>query len=524
MREEIMDYMQLNSYKPLSGEDLARELQIKDRAEFLAVLEEMTAQGEIILNRKGKYGLPSKMNLVVGRIQAHAKGFAFLIPDDPNEQDIYLKNDDLNGAMHNDRVIVRPYKNLAEKGKPEGEVIRILYRANEKIVGTYESSRYFGFVIPDEKRLGQDIFIPKNEINGATEGDKVVVEITSWPEPRRSPEGKIIEVLGHKDDPGIDILSVVRKYQLPEDFPAEVIRAAEEIPQIVAPAEYAQRRDLRDLLMVTIDGEDAKDLDDAVSLEVLPNGNYYLGVHIADVGHYVQEGSILDQEAFRRGTSVYLVDRVIPMLPPQLSNGICSLKAGEDRLAMSCVMEINSQGETVSYEIFPSVIKVRERMTYRDVRLILEEEEAELLKRYHDLIPLFKNMRELCLILRAKRLKRGAIDFEFPESKVLLDEQGKPLEIVLRERTIAEMLIEEFMIAANETVAEHFYWLEMPFLYRVHEAPDTDDLNSLNEFLGIFGYHVKVDNQGKVKPQAFQLIVEKVKGEPEQRAVSMTLL
>lgn len=523
-KEEILEYMQHNSYKPLSGEELISHLQIPDVAEFQATLQKMTERGEIILNRKGKYGIPQKMNLTVGRIQAHAKGFAFLIPDDPNEQDVYIKKEDLGGAMHNDRVIVRPYKNLEAGRKREGEVIRILTRANERIVGTYESSRYFGFVVPDEKRLGQDIFIPKNEINGAAEGDKVVVEITIWPEPRRNPEGRIIEVLGNKNDPGTDILSIVRKYQLPEYFPEEVMQAAERVPQTISPEEYAQRRDLRDLPMVTIDGEDARDLDDAVTLELLPNGNYYLGVHIADVGHYVTEGSILDQEALRRATSVYLVDRVIPMLPPQLSNGICSLNAGEDRLAMSCFMEINPEGETVDYEIVQSVIRVKERMTYTNVRLILEEGEPDLLKRYQDYVPFFKLMKDLCLVLRAKRLQRGAIDFDFPESKVLLDEQGKPLEIVKRERTIAEMIIEEFMIAANETVSEHFYWLEAPFLYRVHEAPDLDDLNSLNEFLGIFGYHIKLAKQGEVSPQAYQLIVEKVKGRPEQRSVNMTLL
>lgn len=524
IKEEIIEYMQLNTYKPLSAEDLSKRLQIEEQAEFQATLQEMTERGEIILNRKGKYGLPSKMNLVVGRIQAHAKGFAFLIPDDANEPDVFIKNEDLSGAMHNDRVIVRPYKNLDERRKREGEVIRILYRANERIVGTYESSRYFGFVVPDEKRLGQDIFIPKNEVNGATEGDKVVVEVTSWPEPRRNPEGKIIEVIGHKNDPGTDILSIVRKFQLPEEFPSEVMQEARQVPQTVSPEEVAKRRDLRNLQMVTIDGEDAKDLDDAVTLELLANGNYYLGVHIADIGHYVEEDSILDQEALRRGTSVYLVDRVIPMLPPELSNGICSLNVGEDRLAMSCFMEINSRGETINYEITQSVINVKERMTYTNVRLLLEEAEPELLQRYKDYIPLFKNMNDLCLILKSKRLKRGAIDFDFPESKVLLDEQGKPLEIVIRERTIAEMIIEEFMIAANETVSEHFYWLEAPFLYRVHEAPDPDDLNSLNDFLGIFGYHVKADKRGEVKPQAYQLIVEKVQGEPEQKAVSMTLL
>lgn len=523
-KEEILEYMQHNSYKPLSIEELIFQLEIKEVEEFRIVLKELEERGRIILNRKGKYGITQKMNLSVGRLQGHAKGFAFLIPDDPHEQDVYIKNEDLNGAMHNDRVIVRPYKHLEDGRKREGEVIRILTRANEKVVGTYESSRHFGFVVPDEKRLGQDIFISKNEAEGATDGDKVVVQLTSWPEPRRNPEGRIIEVLGHKSDPGTDILSIVRKFQLPEAFPDAVMQAADQVPQTIREEEYSNRRDLRDLPMVTIDGEDAKDLDDAVTLELLPNGNYYLGVHIADVSYYVKEGSILDAEALRRATSVYLVDRVIPMLPPRLSNGICSLNAGQDRLSMTCFMEISPQGDTVNHEIVQSVIRVKERMTYTNVRLILEEQQPELLTRYADYINTFETMRELCWILRDKRLKRGAIDFDFPESKVKIDERGKPIEIVKRERSIAEMIIEEFMIAANETVAEHYHWLEMPFLYRIHEVPAVDDITNLNEFLGAFGYHVKVNSRGEVTPRAFQQIVEKLENRPEEKAVSTTLL
>jgi len=523
-KEELLEYMHLKSYKPLSVEELIQELEITDIDSFRQMLRELEERGQIIQNRKGKYGLPQKMNLIVGRIQGNAKGFAFLIPDDPHEQDVYIKKEDLAGAMHNDRVIVRPYKHLEDRRKREGEVIRILTRANERVVGTFESSRYFGFVVPDEKRLYQDIFIPHNEAGGAQDGDKVVVEITRWPEPRRNPEGRVIEVLGHKSDPGTDILSIVRKYQLPEAFPEEVMRAAEQIPLTIREEEYRSRRDLRSLPMVTIDGEDAKDLDDAVSLEILPNGNYYLGVHIADVGYYVKEGSVLDKEALRRATSVYLADRVIPMLPPRLSNGICSLNAGEDRLAMTCFMEIDPKGETVNHEIIQSVIRVKERMTYTNVRKILEDRDPELLERYKDYVPIFETMRELCQILRQKRLKRGAIDFNFSESKVRLDERGKPLEIIKRERSIAEMIIEEFMIVANETVAEHYHWLETPFLYRVHEAPDIDDLNALNEFLGAFGYHIKINSRGEVSPRFFQLIVEKVQGRPEEKAINMTML
>ena len=523
-KEEVLEYMLHNSYKPMTVKELLDRLEIEDKSSFTNVLKDLEDNGKIVLNRKGRYGLPQKMNLVVGRVQGNAKGFAFLIADDPQQKDVYVNGEDLNGAMHNDRVVLRLYKHLGDGQKPEGEVIRILKHANENVVGTYESSRNFGFVVPDEKRLKYDIFIPKNEAKGAKTGDKVVLEITSWPEPRRNPEGRITEVLGNKNDPGTDILSIVRKHQLPEDFPPEVLEAAKKIPSSVESQEMNKRRDLRDLPMVTVDGEDAKDLDDAVTLEVLANGNYYLGVHIADVSYYVKENSLLDQEALKRATSVYLVDRVIPMLPRSLSNGICSLNAGEDRLAMSCFMEIDSKGEVVKHEILPTVIKVKERMTYTDVNKILKEMDPELLTHYSGYVDIFKMMQELCLVLREKRLRRGSIDFDIPESKVILDDQGKPIDIVKRERSIAEMIIEEFMISANETVAEDFYWQEVPFLYRVHEKPDVDDLAELNDFLGIFGYYVKANRKGEVSSSAFQQVIEKVKGRAEEKTINMVML
>lgn len=523
-KEDLLEFMWHNSYKPLTAGELVGQLEIADKGAFLEMINDMEGQGEVILNRKGRYGLPQKMNLSVGRIQGNAKGFAFLIPDDAHEQDVFIKNEDLNGAMHNDRVIVRLYKHLEGGRKREGEVIRILKRANDQMVGRYESSRHFGFVIPDDKRIGADIFIPKSEMGGAQDGDKVVLEITRWPEPRRSAEGRVIEVLGNAKDPGTDILSIVRKYRLPEVFPVQVMEEADNVPQKINADEHQGRRDLRDIPMVTIDGEDAKDLDDAVTLEILENGNYYLGVHIADVGYYVKEGGILDQEALKRATSVYLVDRVIPMLPPRLSNGICSLNAGEDRLAMTCFMEINQKGEVVSHDICQAVIKVKERMTYTNVRKILEDRDPELIKKYKEYVPIFEMMKELCLILRKKRQVRGSIDFDFPESKVKLDDQGKPSEIIKRQRTIAEMIIEEFMIAANETVSEHYYWQEAPFLYRVHENPDLDDITELNEFLGAFGYYVKTNSRGEVNPRAYQQVVERVKGRPEEKTINRVML
>lgn len=523
-KEELLEFMWQISYKPLTVEELAESLKIKDQPAFVRLLAELEEEGKVVLNRKGRYGLPQKMNLVAGRLQGSPKGFAFLIPDDAQEQDVYVKNEDLNGAMHNDRVIVRLHRYLEGSRKREGEVIRILKRANQQVVGTYESSRNFGFVTPDEKRLGYDFFIPKQETGGAKTGDKVVIEITNWPESRRNPEGRVIEVLGQKEKPGIDILSIVRKYHLPETFPEEVLAEAERIPDKVTEGDKNGRRDLRHLLLVTIDGEDAKDLDDAVSLEKLANGNYYLGVHIADVGYYVQEGSLLDEEALKRATSVYLVDRVIPMLPPQLSNGICSLNAGVERLALTCFMEIDAEGEVVNHEIVPSLIMVKERLTYTAVRKILEERDTELINRYREYVPIFEQMRELCLVLQERRLKRGAIDFNFPESQVILDAQGKPIEIVERERSIAEKIIEEFMIAANETVSEEFFWREVSFLYRVHEKPDVEDITELNDFLGVFGYYIKMNRQGEVSPRTYQQIVEKIKGRPEEKMISLVML
>lgn len=521
-REEILAYMRESTYKPLTAQELVEELEIENISEFLAVLRDLEREGQVIVTRKQKYGIPEKMGLRVGRVQAHAKGYAFLIPDDGKE-DIYLSAENLNGAMHNDRVIVRPYKKDDLTRRAEGEVIRILSRANQQVVGTFERTGRFGFVIPDDPRIFQDIFIPTNEAGQARHGQKVVAEITSWPEKRRNPQGRVVEVLGRLGEPGVDILSVVRKYRLPEEFPPEVLREAERVAKPVEPEDLHQRVDLRQVKMVTIDGADAKDLDDAVSIEQLANGNYRLGVHIADVGHYVREGSLLDNEALRRGTSVYLVDRVIPMLPTQLSNGICSLNAGQDRLAMSVLMELDAKGNLQKYEIVPSVINVDQRMTYDAVRKILVDKDQELIRQYSDFVKDFRLMEKLCLALRTRRMQRGAIDFNFPESKVLLDENGRPIEIVRLERSIAEQIIEEFMILANEVVAQHMYWLEAPFVYRVHEQPDALDLEQLNNFLHTLGYHIR-SREDEIQPKSFQEIVEKVAGRPEEKVVNTVML
>jgi len=429
----------------------------------------------------------------------------------------------LNGAMHNDRVIARMSRKMGNGKRAEGEIIRIIERVNKEIVGTFESSKNFGFVVSDDKRINYDIYIPKSEFNGAKDGYKVVAAITRWPEARRNPEGRVVEVLGHKDDIGTDILSIIRKYKLPEQFPKKVLNEADNIPDTVTEEEIARRRDLRDMNIVTIDGADAKDLDDAVSIEKLPNGNYRLGVYIADVTYYVKEGSNLDKEALKRGTSVYLVDRVIPMLPKRLSNGICSLNPNVDRLTMSVFMEIDRNGKVVNHEIFEGVIKTKERMTYSDVSDILEKEDPELIKRYDYLVEDFKLMQELAMVLSKRKDRRGSIDFDFPESKIILDDEGRPIEIKKAERRIANRIIEEFMIVCNETIAEHMYWLKIPFVYRVHEVPDSEKIASFNKFIHNFGYHLKGTSE-EVHPKALQDLLRKIEGKKEEHIISTLML
>ncbi|MGI9952173.1 ribonuclease R [Moorellaceae bacterium AZ2] len=520
--EKVLDLMRHKSYRPMTLEELQETLGA-DYHTLKELLQELEAEGRVVRTRKNKYGVPEKMGLAAGKLQVSPKGFAFLLPLERGQEDIYISPGKLNGAMHQDLVLARLLPDQGTRRR-EGEIIRILKRANSRIVGTYERNRRVGFVIPDDPHLQQDIFIPLEESRGAKHQDKVVVEITRWPEARRNPEGRIIEVLGPAGAPGVDVLSIIKKYNLDPDFPPAVKREAKKIREEIGAADLEGRRDLRDWRLVTIDGSDAKDLDDAVSIERLSNGNFLLGVHIADVSYYVREGGALDKEAFRRGTSVYLVDRVIPMLPPRLSNGICSLNAGVDRLAISVVMEISPRGKVVSYEIFPSIIRIRERMTYDAVRRILVDQDHDLMARYQELVEDFRLMEELCLILYDKRMKRGAIDFDFPEAKVLLDEDGRPVEIIRVQRSIAERIIEEFMVLANEVVAQHLHFLNIPLIYRVHEEPAPDKLEELNRFLGPFGYHVRRDAEGRIHPKVLQRIVTEMRGRPEERVISTVIL
>lgn len=523
--ERLLSFMREESYKPLTIKELEEAFGISDSSEFkefVKTLVHMEEEGLVIRTRTNRYGVPERMNMVKGKVIAHSKGFAFVEAIDQTIDDIFIPPSELRGAMHGDIVLAR-IDRRPEEGRPEGAVVRIIERGVTTIVGTYVDNKYFGFVIPDDKRIASDIFIPKDAKNGAVDGHKVVVKITKYPEGRMSAEGEIIQILGHKNDPGVDILSIIYKYELPREFPQDVLEQAQNTPDEIKPEELQNRRDLRDQMIVTIDGADAKDLDDAVTVTKLENGNYKLGVHIADVSYYVKEGTPIDREALERGTSIYLVDRVIPMIPHRLSNGICSLNPQVDRLTISCEMEINPKGEVVSHDIFPSVIRTTERMTYSDVNRIIVDKDPELMEKYEPLVPMFFLMNELAEILRKKRFERGAIDFDFKEAKVLVDEDGKPTDVVIRERSAAERLIEDFMLIANETVAEHFHWMNLPFIYRVHEDPKEEKLNRFFEFITNFGYVVK-GTANEVHPRALQQILEECRGTPEEMVISTVML
>ncbi len=525
LRERLLVFMRDEAYKPLTVQELEAAFEITDAADFKELVKALVAleeDGLVVRTRSNRYGVPEKMNLIRGKVTGHSKGFAFVVPEDPTLDDIFIPPSELKNAMHGDTVLVR-VSSQASGARKEGTIVRIIERGVTEIVGTYTESKNFGFVIPDDKKIVNDIFIPKHAANGAVEGHKVVVRLTTYPEGRISAEGEVIKILGHKNDPGVDILSIIHKHRLPLQFPEDVIAHANSVPDTISEEDLKGRRDLRNEMIVTIDGADAKDLDDAVTVTKLANGHYKLGVHIADVSHYVTEGSPIDREAYERGTSVYLVDRVIPMIPHRLSNGICSLNPKVDRLTLSCEMEIDERGNIVSHEIFQSVIRTTERMTYSDVNKILVDKDEELRQKYEPLVPMFELMAELADILRNKRMQRGAIDFDFKEAKVLVDDDGKPYDVILRERSVAERLIEEFMLAANETVAEHFHWMNVPFMYRVHEDPKPEKLQRFLEFITNFGYVVK-GTGNQIHPRALQEILEAVRGEPEEMVVSTVML
>ena len=521
-RKIILDLMSDELYVPMKEKELAVFLQVEpeDRAELKAVLNSLLADGMVAISKRGKY-TKQDVKPVVGTFISHQKGFGF-VEVEGVEEDYFIPAEHTGGAFHQDVVEISLLKKPDGK-RQEAKVIRIVEHGIREVVGTFQKNKAFGFVIPDNQKLAQDIFVPKERSKGAVDGHKVVVEITDYGKTGKKPEGKVIEILGHINDPGVDIMSIVKAYDLPVFFPEKVLNQAERVAQDVSEADMAGRVDLRNVQMVTIDGEDAKDLDDAVSLTV-EDGLYKLGVHIADVTNYVQEHSALDREALKRGTSVYLVDRVIPMLPHALSNGICSLNEDVDRLAMSCLMTINEKGEVVDHKLCESVIHSDRRMTYTSVKKILEDKDTEEIAKYKELVPMFEQMGELAAILRKKRHKRGSIDFDFPETKVILDKEGHPVEIKPYERNTATKLIEEFMLIANETVAEHFFWQETPFVYRTHETPDSDKIQKLVTFIQNFGLNLKAGHREDIHPKEIQKLLDTISGTDAEAMISRLTL
>ncbi len=520
-KNNIEQFVLSEFYVPMKEKELAIMLQVssEDRPEFKRALEELLSENRLQITKRGRYIKPEQ-KVLTGTFISNSKGFGFVEVEGSTE-DYYIPENKVNGAFHQDTVSIRLLP--GQRGKrQEAEVVSIVCRSIETVVGTYQKSKNFGFVIPDNTKIAQDIFIAKEHTNGAVDGHKVVVRLTSYGGPDKNPEGIITEILGHINDPGVDILSIVKGFDLPMEFTEKQLKQAERASRDVSEADREGRLDLRDVMMVTIDGEDAKDLDDAVSLTVDENG-YHLGVHIADVSNYVQENSALDKEALKRGTSVYLVDRVIPMLPHTLSNGICSLNEKEDRLAQSCLMDINEKGEVVDYRIAETVINVNRRMSYSVVAKILETHDETYCAEYKELVGMFEQMAELAGILRERRKKRGSIDFDFQESKIILDANGKPTDIKPYERNVATRLIEDFMLIANETVAAHFYWLEAPFVYRTHEAPDPEKIKKLALFISNFGYRLKTSAE-EVHPKELQKLLASIEGTDEEGLISRLTL
>ena len=507
-------------YVPMKEKEMAALMQVskEDRIHLTELINEMKADGSIEISSKGKITI-SEGEKLIGKFISHAKGFGFVVIEGRDE-DLFVPENAVNGAFHNDTVEVTIVPGQNGK-RQEAKVKKIIERGMNTIIGTFEESKSFGFVIPDNKKLASDIFIPKERSKGAVSGHKVVVEITEYGNENKKPEGKVIEILGHIDDPGVDIMSIIKGFDIPTEFGEKVMNQVAKIPTEVLESDFQGRLDCRLDQMVTIDGEDAKDLDDAISLS-MEGDCFRLGVHIADVSNYVQENSALDRMALERGTSVYLVDRVVPMLPHQLSNGICSLNQGVERLALSCFMLFDPSGDLVNYKIAETVINVDRRMTYTKVAAVLDgDKEAQT--EYVDFIPMFERMKELATILRQKRKKRGSIDFDFPESKIILDKEGHPIEIKPYDRNIATKIIEDFMLAANETVAEHFFWLEFPFVYRTHDNPDPEKIKQLSLFISNFGYSLKT-SADEVHPKELQKLLARIDGTNEEALISRLTL
>jgi ribonuclease R len=512
---------------PATARELLRKLRIPQdqRSTVKRLLKELVDAGQLIQTRGSRFGLPDLMNLVVGRVQTHPRGFGFVIPDRPLEGaagDLFIAGNNLNQAMHGDRVVARIEHTRGDRA--EGRILRILERGASTIVGRFDVDESgMGFLIPFDRRLIMDVLIPDGERQQAAPGDMVVVEITRWPTPTRSPMGRVVDVLGDIDEPGVDTEIIIRKYGIRDPHSDEAVEEASRLGNTVRERDIAGRTDFRSWTTVTIDGEHARDFDDAITIERLPNGNYWLGVHIADVSHYVPEGGALDEEAYERGTSVYFPERAVHMFPTELATGLCSLNPGVDRLVQSCLMEIDRRGDVVRYEIHDGVIHSDARMTYSAVNAILTERDRAAIDTYGHLVPMFETMRDLFEILHQRRRRRGSIDFDLKEPEIVLDDEGMVEEITALERNVAHRIIEEFMLVANETVAEHLDEHDVPTLYRIHEQPDPLKVEEFEEFISTLGYSLSAPPDA-VKPRNFQRLVERIAGTPEEKPIAFLML
>ena len=527
LKKKIINLINDDKYNPLTDGELSFELGLTYEmwAWYKKILKELEEDMYIIITKKGRIISPNQAGLFVGKFISHRKGFGFVQSDKEDVRDLYIQSKDVNGAMHGDRVMAEVTREASGFKRAEGKIVQIIKRDVTQIVGTFKEHEHFGFVVPKEKELRTDVYIQEKYFNGAKEDDVVVVEILQWAKDNKKPEGKIVEVLGNKNNRGIEIEYIIREHGLPLDFDKKVLDNANYVAVPIPEEEYEKptRTDLRHKTIYTMDGADAKDLDDAICVEMLDNGNFLLGVHIADVTYYVKEKSALDKEALKRATSVYLVDKVIPMLPKQLSNGVCSLNAHEDKLTLSIEMEIDHKGNVVKSEVFESIINSKARMVYTDVSDILENNDRGLKIKYADLVDDFRLAEKLARILMKKRERRGALDFNFPEPYIHLDENGKPYSIEPYERRIANRIIEEFMLVANETIAEYFYWIGVPFVYRIHETPSSSKMEALNKFVNQYNMFIKGDTE-EVHPKAVQKIIKGIEGKPGEKAINTLIL
>jgi ribonuclease R len=523
-REQVLQRLRERSHHPASARELIQLLKVphEQRATFRRLLKSLVADGELLQIRGNRFGLADRMNVVVGRLQMHASGYGFVVPDAGAERDLYIAAANIKEALHGDRVVARVEHQRGDRA--EGRIIRILERANSRLVGRYEQEESgFGYVVPFDRRVLADVQVPKGEARHAQSGEMVVVELTRWPTATRPPLGHIVEVLGGLDEPGVDTRIIIRKHQLPDAHGDEAIAEARRLGGEVRPRDISGRKDFRQRQTVTIDGEHARDFDDAITLEKLTSGNYLLGVHIADVSHYVDEGSALDAEAYDRGTSVYFPERALHMFPAELATGLCSLNPRVDRLVQSCLMEVTRMGEVAHTEFHDGVINSDARMTYTAVNAILTERDPQVMAEHAPLVPLFELMRELFEILNLRRRRRGSIDFDLPEAEVVMDEAGLIEDIIVAERNVAHRLIEEFMLLANETVADFLDNAGGPGLYRVHEDPDPGKVEQFEEFIGGFGLSLGAPSNA-LRPRHFQKLVEKIDGKPEEKAIAFLML